>query len=55
MPIPRSDAEVANMPKEYFESFADFPYYIASDNSLSVYRRFRTLGARSLLYLQAEL
>jgi hypothetical protein len=55
MPIPRSDVEVANRPKEYLEGFADFSHYIVSDNSLSIYRRFRTLGARNLLYLQAEL
>jgi hypothetical protein len=40
---------------EYLPGFADFAHFIASDDSLSIYRKFAMLGARNLLYLQAEL
>jgi hypothetical protein len=50
-----ADIEIAKRPKEYLEGFADFSHYIASDDSLSVYRRFGSLGSRNILYLQAEL
>ncbi|KAL5315874.1 hypothetical protein ACEPPN_016748 [Leptodophora sp. 'Broadleaf-Isolate-01'] len=41
--------------EEYVPGFADFSEYIASDYSLSIYRKFGVLGARNLLYLQTEL
>jgi hypothetical protein len=50
-----ADIEIAKRPKEYLEGFADFSHYIASDDSLSVYRRFGSLGSRNILYMQAEL
>ncbi|KAH7342604.1 hypothetical protein BKA65DRAFT_478476 [Rhexocercosporidium sp. MPI-PUGE-AT-0058] len=40
---------------EKLEGFADFAAYIGSDRDLALFRRFDTLGARNLLYLQAEL
>jgi hypothetical protein len=49
------DVEEKQGPKEHLEGFADFSHYIASDDALSIYRRFGSLGARNLLYLQAEL
>ena len=47
--------EEAKQPKEYLEGFAEFSRFVASDDTLSVYRRFGVLGARNCLYLQAEL
>ena len=47
--------EATHVIKEYLPGFADFSHFIASDYSLSIYRKFATLGARNLLYLQAEL
>jgi hypothetical protein len=35
--------------------FQHFSSHIALDPTLSIYRRFATLGARNLLYLQSEL
>ncbi len=49
------DIEAARDENEYLQGFADFAQYIASDYSLSIYRKFATLGARNLLYLQTEL
>lgn len=40
---------------EYLPRFAEFSHFIASDDVLSIYRRFETLSARNNLYLQAEL
>lgn len=40
---------------EHLQGFADFSQFISSDDDLSVYRRFGGLGARNILYLQAEL
>ncbi|KAI9647408.1 hypothetical protein NHQ30_003793 [Ciborinia camelliae] len=40
---------------EYLPGFAEFSHFIASDDVLSIYRRFETLNARNNLYLQAEL
>jgi hypothetical protein len=40
---------------EYLDGYVDFSEFIASDYSLSIYRKFGSLGARNLLYLQAEL
>ncbi|PMD67495.1 uncharacterized protein K444DRAFT_550925 [Hyaloscypha bicolor E] len=51
----QADVEAALDEKEYLPGFADFSHFIASDHSLSIYRKFAVLGARNLLYLQAEL
>jgi hypothetical protein len=55
MAPPQIDVEAARDKKEYLRGFADFSYFIASDSSLFIYRKFATLGARNLLYLQAKL
>ncbi|KAH9216090.1 hypothetical protein DL95DRAFT_460634 [Leptodontidium sp. 2 PMI_412] len=49
------DAENTSTADEHLEGFADFAAYIGSDRDLALFRRFDTLGARNLLYLQAEL
>lgn len=49
------DPEAKQKPKESLEGYADFSKYISSDDELFVFRRFGALGARNLLYLQAEL
>ncbi|PVH73724.1 hypothetical protein DL98DRAFT_606338 [Cadophora sp. DSE1049] len=49
------DIEVARDDGESLQGFADFSQYIASDISLSIYRKYGALGARNLLYLQTEL
>lgn len=49
------DIETKQKPKENLEGYEDFSKYIASDGDLSIYRRFGALGARNILYLQAEL
>jgi hypothetical protein len=49
------DVEAALDESEYLPGFADFGQFIGSDDSLSIYRKFAVLGARNLLYLQAEL
>ncbi|KAL5328854.1 hypothetical protein ACEPPN_002362 [Leptodophora sp. 'Broadleaf-Isolate-01'] len=49
------DAESASTADEHLEGFADFAAYIGSDRDLALFPRFDTLGARNLLYLQAEL
>jgi len=51
----QADVESALDETEYLPGFADFSHFIASDHSLSIYRKFAVLGARNLLYLQAEL
>jgi hypothetical protein len=50
-----ADIEAARDENEYLRGYADFSHFIASDYSLSVYRKFAVLGARNILYLQAEL
>jgi hypothetical protein len=55
MASPQVDIESARDEKEYLHGFADFSQFIASDFSLSIYRKFAALGARNILYLQAEL
>ena len=50
-----ADVESARDKKEYLRGFSDFSHFIASDYSLSIYRKFAVLGARNLLYLQGEL
>jgi len=49
------DTEKVQKPKEFHVGFADFSEYIASDDQLSLYKSFASLGARNLLYPQAEL
>jgi hypothetical protein len=49
------DVEAARDEKEYLRGYSDFSHFIASDYSLSIYRKFAVLGARNLLYLQGEL
>jgi len=55
MSASRNDVEAAHEARENLQGFAEFSHFIASDYSLSIYRKFATLGARNLLYLQAEL
>jgi hypothetical protein len=50
-----ADVEAARDENEYLRGYPDFANFIASDYSLSIYRKFAVLGARNLLYLQAEL
>ncbi|CAG8952789.1 hypothetical protein HYFRA_00009034 [Hymenoscyphus fraxineus] len=50
-----TDIEAEKRSNKYLEGFAEFSHYIGSDETLSVYRRFGTLAARNILYLQAEL
>lgn len=49
------DIEAAQDDTEYPPGYRDFAEFIASDYSLSLYRKFDVLSARNLLYLQAEL
>jgi len=49
------DLEAARTLNEFAEGFVEFAEFVASDKELSIYRRFCTLGARNLLYLQGEL
>lgn len=53
--LSKGDIEATGRPKEFLKGFADFSQYIATDSELSIYRSFRALGARNILYLQAEL
>lgn len=41
--------------EEYLPGYVDFSHFIASGYSLSIYRKFAVLGARNLLYLEAEI
>jgi len=49
------DIENPSAVEEYLEGIADFSAYIGSDRDLALVRRFDTLGARNLQYLQLEL
>jgi len=49
------DIEAAKSPKEHLEGYGDFAEFIASDAPLSIYRRYDSLAARNLLYLEAEI
>jgi hypothetical protein len=51
----KKDIETAETPREYLEGFAEFSEFISCDSENLIYRRFGSLGARNLLYLQAEL
>lgn len=49
--VPKSD----EASPEYLEGYAELAEYIASDADLSMYKRFTSLSARNILYLQAEI
>ena len=49
------DPEASSAPKEFLDGYVDFSEFIASDGQLSIFRQFRSLAARNLLYLEAEL
>jgi hypothetical protein len=50
-----ADVEAALDDIEYLDGYVDFSQFIASDQTLSIYRKFSILGARNSLYLGAEL
>ena len=50
----QTDVESGNRQKEYLEGYAELAEFIASDNDFLLFRKFGALGARNLLYLQAE-
>ena len=41
--------------REFLEGHSDLAAYIATDAELEIYRRFRRLSVRNILYLQSEL
>jgi hypothetical protein len=49
------DIEAVRRGKEYLDGYVDFSEFVASDYSLSIYRKFGSPAARNLLYLEAEL
>jgi hypothetical protein len=49
------DEEASRAPKEFLDGYVDFAEFIASDGQLSIFKEFRSLAARNLLYLEAEL
>lgn len=49
------DQEAPGTTKEFLDGYVDFADFIASDGQLSIFKQFRTLAARNLLYLEAEL
>jgi hypothetical protein len=51
----KTDVEKGMRPKMQLEGFAEFSQFIASDDALSLYRRFDGVGSRNILYYQAEL
>jgi hypothetical protein len=48
------DQEASGAKKEFLDGYVDFAEFIASDGQLSIFKQFRTLAARNLLYLEAE-
>ncbi len=48
------DVKSGQRPKDYLEGYAELAEFIASDDDFLLFRRFGALGARNLLYLQAE-
>ena len=52
-----ADSESNCQSREHLPGFADLAEFISSDNhgDLAIYRRFSTLGARNIIYLQGEL
>ena len=49
------DIDSSKRPKEYLEGYSELAEFIASDDDILLFRKFNVLGARNLLYLQAEL
>ena len=49
------DIEASAGADEFLDGYVDFAEFIASDAELSIFRQFRSLSARNLLYLEAEL
>lgn len=49
------DAENSTKPVEYLQGFAELSEFFGSSPELAHFRRFDVLGARNLLYLQAQL
>lgn len=49
------DYEASKAPKEFLDGYVDFAEFIVSDGQLFIFRQFRSLAARNLLYLEAEL
>jgi hypothetical protein len=49
------DEEASGATKEFLDGYVDFAEFIAGDGQLSIFKQFRTLAARNLLYLEAEL
>lgn len=47
------DQEALRVPKEFLDEYVDFAEFIASNDQLSIFRQFRSLAARNLLYLEA--
>src|SRR5450755_790924 len=56
-PSHSEDVEAKPNVPEFLPGFADFAEFIASDEhgDLAIFRRFDTLSARNLLYLQGQL
>lgn len=44
----------AKQSPSYLEGYTDLAAYLSSDRELNVCKRYRTLSARNILYLQAE-
>lgn len=54
-PDHRDVLEMSHQPPRCPSGYSAFTAFIASDDELSVYRKFRSLSSRNLLYLQSEL
>jgi hypothetical protein len=55
MSLPKLDVEASNIRPEFLEGYKDFSEFIGSDSQFFIYRQFSSLGARNLLYLEAEI
>jgi hypothetical protein len=55
MSLPKLDVEASNIRLEFLEGYKDFSEFIGSDSQFFIYRQFSSLGARNLLYLEAEI
>jgi hypothetical protein len=49
------DLEATGGASEFLDGYVDFAEFIASDADLSIFRQFKSLASRNLLYLEAEL
>ena len=49
------DLQAMSAPTRRLEGYPTFAAFIAKDKDAAIYRRFETLSARNLLYLQSEL